>query len=710
MRAVAAVAVALGLASLAAGLAIVIVGFAPIPFYDSFSFFRKFFDAGGWDGYGLAELYARHNEHRIVVPSLWFLLDIWAFRASQAFLIVLTVVSALLHASVLTWMFRRLEHGGPVLWVFAAVAAGTALSPLAWENLVWSFQVQFIQVWLFATLAFASLTVGEGRRDWNRTALAILCGLAATYTMANGLAVWPLLVGLALWRGLRGAPVWLLVAVGVAVTAVEVAGFQPHSTHSDPADTVLRPIAVIHYALRYLTGGVAIIGPVARDLLGAALVLAVIVMAIEAVLHRGRNRPEHGVWLALAGFVIASALLTGLGRIGFGLAQADASRYATPSLLFLVVVFGLVLDRVARSRIPAAAPVVGIAAVLALLVPGLFLAQRELPAIAGARDSRINAIVGYLASGYRPADLLSLFPRITTVPPRVMAGLDRSGLGPFADRARFMPPPAALHGAAQPPIGDCRGHIDRVVSNPVDGVEVSGWAVDAGGDEQPRWILVTDASGAVVAWGSSLVWRPDVAAALGTRWGGRGFKATGGAATAGPLGVYGVFDDGRRCRVGRAMTPASARFLATLPGNALPATSEAWVVSSGDKAFTADREETPASARPAVTSLGPTSSRLDASLVVTSPEAPSDLLVPVRTGLYPVGARVALVDADTGEELDHHDFGRPSAERWVWLVLHDTGAAAVGRRLLLYATTTDRGAWQGLAVGRPYWLPGRRQE
>src|SRR3546814_7806542 len=59
--------------------------------------------------------------------SLWFLLDIALFDATQAFLITVTVLSAVAHATVLAWVFRSLGHRGPLFWAFAAAALGAAL-------------------------------------------------------------------------------------------------------------------------------------------------------------------------------------------------------------------------------------------------------------------------------------------------------------------------------------------------------------------------------------------------------------------------------------------------------------------------------------------------------------------------------------------------------------------------------------------------------
>ena len=476
MKVVALFALALGAVSAAAGLAFAIVDFAPIPFADSVDFFRQIRKVGGLEHFGLEQLYARHNEHRLVIPRLWFLLDTVAFDATQAFLIVVTVLSSLVHAAVLALLFRSLGHRGWPLWAFAGAAVGAVLSPGQWENLVWGFQVQFVQVWLFATLAFVAVAHASGKAAWWLVPAGILAGLASTYSMANGMLVWPLLVALALWRGLRGGPLVLLLAAAVAVLAFQAAGFKVHPGHGDPIKTIAEPGKLLLYAFRYLTNGIGAIGSLGQEIIGALLTLAVIGIAIDAIVRRPRYSPTHAVLLAIAGFIIGAALATALGRVNFGVGQANATRYATPSFIFLLVTGALLLERLLRVQsvqLKAGVTAVGVAL---LLVPGLVDGVRHVPAALGERDGRINAIATYIAGGYRPLELKPLYPFLPVRPYRMLHLMDAQGWGPFADRERFVPP-AALLGAADPsPSGACRGNIEFALSDPVDGVVVSGWA------------------------------------------------------------------------------------------------------------------------------------------------------------------------------------------------------------------------------------------
>lgn len=552
MRSVAAAVVVLGLISALAGIAVAVVAFEPIPYADSIDFFRRFFEVGGWQGYGLRELYARHNEHRLVIPRLWFLLDLALFDATQASLIVVIVLSSIAHAGVLAWVFRCLDHRGPLSWAFAVAAIGAALSPAQWENLVWSFQVQFVQVWLFGSLAFVAVAFGDERSSWIRTAAAITCGLASTYSMANGILIWPLLVALALWRGARGGPLWLLVIAAAAVIGVEAANYQAHAGHGDPLLTIRQPIAVVRYALRYLTSGVAVLGTAAQEVLGAALVAAWGAFAAYALLRRERCAPAHGVLLALASFVVGAALLTALGRVTFGLGQANAARYATPSLLFITSILGLLLDRLARVEDRRVVPAALAAGGSLLLAPGLIDGARHLQAVVDQRNARIDAIVSYASAGYRPGAMLALYPVEVPFVRLVLDGLDRRGLGPFADRSGVAPEQRMVGGDLEVPAMVCEGQLASAAGEPARWLRLSGW-FSAPIWSGPTWVVALDEDRRVAAWGlSHFAWRR-AGKSIRQRSGRWTFEVVAARRDRRIEFLVVLFGDGRSCRIGAAI-------------------------------------------------------------------------------------------------------------------------------------------------------------
>lgn len=554
MRMAAALVVAIGALSALVGVAVAIVAFEPIPYADSIDFFRGFFKVGGWDGYGFQQLYVRHNEHRLVVPRLWFLLDLWLFSATQASLIVVIVLSSVAHAALLAWTFARMGHRGAPLWAFAAAAVGATLSPAQWENLVWSFQVQFIQVWLFATAAFVAVAFAEGRGSWLRSGVAILCGLASTYSMANGILVWPLLIALALWRGSRGGPLVLLVVAACSVIGVEAATYQAHTGHGDPLQTIRQPLILARYALRYLTAGVAVVGTLGQELLGSILVAAWAAFAVEALLRRDRFEPGRAVLLGIGAFVIGAAVLTALGRITFGLGQANAVRYATPSLVFMVAVAGLLLDRLSRSGHQRVLPAVTVAGAAILLVPGMVDLARHLQAIVDQRNARADAMIGYASAGYRPGTMLALYPAEVPYLRTVVEQLDRNGLGPFADRSRVSPSRDLLD-APMPASGLlCQGEVSEVGPAGADG-RLRGW-FSAGLRTEPRWVVAVDQDRRAVAWGAGhFDWRR-LGKSLRRQTGRWSFEVAMPTARGRPAALVVLFADGGTCRIDAAIAPA----------------------------------------------------------------------------------------------------------------------------------------------------------
>ena len=100
---------------------------------------------------GLADFWAQHNEHRIVVARLQFLADYGLFDGTNVFLFaaIAVVVARARRSSFAAAVYLDTRDRLLALGTLAVGDAAT-LSPAGWENLTWAFQVQFVQVFLFA--------------------------------------------------------------------------------------------------------------------------------------------------------------------------------------------------------------------------------------------------------------------------------------------------------------------------------------------------------------------------------------------------------------------------------------------------------------------------------------------------------------------------------------------------------------------------------
>jgi hypothetical protein len=152
-------------------------------------------DFWGW-------LWAQNNEHRVPLPRLLLLSAVWIsggdFRAGM----VLNTLALAAAAAAMIFLARRLR---------GHVAYADAFFPLAllhlghWENLVWSWQIQFVSSMLLTTLLLL-LIVRYGAWPPLGASLAAALGLLLLPLVgANGLAVVP--AG-ALWLAYLGYVRW----------------------------------------------------------------------------------------------------------------------------------------------------------------------------------------------------------------------------------------------------------------------------------------------------------------------------------------------------------------------------------------------------------------------------------------------------------------------------------------------------------------------
>lgn len=273
----------------------------------------------------LGFLWAQHNDHRIFLPRLLYfaLLKLSGGDFRSVMLFNAVALGALAFAMI--WVARRVR---------GQTSYADAFFPLAllhwghYENILWSFQVQFV---LSTTLAgVLLLIVVRYGDDLTRGAvfLAGVCLLLLPLCGANGLAYVP---ALALWLAYAGVVRWRragpgskrdgLVLLAFALAAFALVAFYfvgYQSQRSSFAGPGLR--ASVRATLQLLSFG---FGPAAPAFWPYLLVAAPLLMLISAVvlLRAGALRQEErtralGLLLFLGG-VACLALGIGWGRSEF---------------------------------------------------------------------------------------------------------------------------------------------------------------------------------------------------------------------------------------------------------------------------------------------------------------------------------------------------------------------------------------------------------
>ncbi len=351
-----------------------------VPFWDEWAFIPDLQKSAA-GRFGLADLWAQHNEHRLFFPRLIFLpvahFTHWNLRSEM---IVSLVLAAAIFVLVVALLRRTLSPYSRGLFLLSSVAVGWfVFSPVQYQNWLWGWQVQWFLSNLAALGAIALLSSWpESRRRWVGVACAIAAAVVASYSLASGLLVW--MACLAVFvpkKRLRPyLPVWL-AAAGVTVGAYLVGYHKPPQT--PPLTALLHhPGAFIAYVLRYL--GAPLFGNNGYSAFVGGAIVGIFVATTAFLAPRAPEAFSRAVaWVALGFYAMLSAALTGIGRVGFGVDQSEASRYTTTSTLFLLATVALVLVAVASrnyrwNRLPAA---VALGVLGAVLVAGLVAGYKE---------------------------------------------------------------------------------------------------------------------------------------------------------------------------------------------------------------------------------------------------------------------------------------------------------------------------------------------
>ncbi|MEM9572681.1 MAG: hypothetical protein AAF996_14535 [Pseudomonadota bacterium] len=333
-----------------------VIGYSPIPYWDMWGATLQFVQRFDDDPFRL--LFSQHNEHRIVLSRLLFLVDYHVFDGASAFLVVCNYLFALAIWAVLARCLLALNAAEkhPDRWILVALLGAWLFLWAQKVNFTWAFQSQFFLAQLLPLLAFLSLGQAAVRSGtWNRWFLsAVLLGAMSSLTMANGVFALPLMAFGAVLLRMKPGPIIVLALCAAIVISLYFSDYHQPSAHGSVLQTLTsQPLSILLYTFTYLGNpGVYIAG--SSDLvkgLSALVGLGLAVTASGLTALAVRRCPAHPVSFGLLLFIIfvgAGAFVTATGRLSFGLDSAFSSRYTTPVLMAWAALFCIASPRLMR--------------------------------------------------------------------------------------------------------------------------------------------------------------------------------------------------------------------------------------------------------------------------------------------------------------------------------------------------------------------------
>jgi hypothetical protein len=677
--ALAACALMLGLFSFGTLIAIGYLNYTKLPWFDAWTHWIRYLNSGS----SLTFLFSLHNEHRIPVSRLLYLVDEKWFSADTRFLLWCAFLAQF--GSAL--MLHRLASGSADLsraqraYIFGLILMLLFAAP-QWINFTWTFQTCFVVVFFAAIAAFVALKNSvRGIRSPERSvsalwvAASITMGLIATGSMANGLLVWPLMVMMAVCIGLPRTVVGGLAVVGFVVIFAYMYGYHPRDSVNVSSSWMKAP-EVVAFGSAYLGSAldeplVAATRAVGLDwdqyrvlLCGLAGVLGIMWffdLVILTIREPSRQTPARIAMLHILAFLLASSALTAVGRVQFPMKDSLTSRYVTPSLLFWASLIALAMSASISERCSRASARSDRLRVVALIAAAFVGGLVQLPKVAYAVDTErylsegeyalINGVfapeawqrfVGSGAAG-------SMIPVVRYFRAHHMASFSR-------EWTRWIGDPALAHFVMTSSDSDCVGaweSVSRVGGSFSPAAVAEGWGYDRRFKRAPDRVVFTDGARRIVGFATPTRRRPDLRSGHPEVSTGRvGWVSYLPAGVSSDITAFLVLGDGRSlCRAGASHVPGNYLTVrAEKAGGIIPG-----VAVSADGKWVKDLRPLGAPAPPFPTETW-SSQTLNVGTGVlrlgpVNATAGLSIGLPLTTGPRASAVRVSVIERGTGEVL-----------------------------------------------------------
>lgn len=333
-------------------LLFVIARGSPVPYWDQFAIAEFLIRTADSTGYpSLSDLFAQHNESRKFFPRLIFwllsLLGTWDVRREMLVNVAMLTVGA----GFITVLARRTLPPWPA--AFASVVGGTLLLSISqWQNLIWGIQI-VTTIPTVALLFSLVVLLHPTPHLYLRVALAAVAAVVATFSYANGMALWPLLVPVLLLAPAATGRQRMIALAGLMVVGVASVGayffdYARPGQHPGLDSAIKSPEAAIRYFVLFVGNGLRIASTQPAPMMIGAGALAVV--GVCTVVLYGSAWVQRSLvplrtacpWLTLAAYTLLSAAATTAGRLGFGVQTALSERYVTFALPLFIALIPLV--------------------------------------------------------------------------------------------------------------------------------------------------------------------------------------------------------------------------------------------------------------------------------------------------------------------------------------------------------------------------------
>jgi hypothetical protein len=329
-------------------LALILVNGVNVPFWDEW-WLTGLIKAIQTGQASFETFWAPNNEHRIPIPKAVFSLLIPATGWNSIAIMVISWLVVMSAGLFLFYSFTRVFNPlRPRLWLATiGVAFLLFFSPIQKENWLWAFQLGFflVQGAVIVSLLYISFTdIALGKR----LALSVAFAIVASFSSAQGLLVWPVLLVIVLIGDdtnkdkMVGA--FVLIAATAAMYALYLHNYpkMPSYRHLPLGDILRAPQVPFLYFVGLLGAPLTSWVPSTLRVQSACCVGSFLLLCffwLCYTIFKNHKQGRAAGWIGLGCFALAFCMMTTYGRGALGIDTAVlVGRYTTHTLLFVIVI------------------------------------------------------------------------------------------------------------------------------------------------------------------------------------------------------------------------------------------------------------------------------------------------------------------------------------------------------------------------------------
>tara|TARA_R110002095_G_scaffold173898_1_gene151345 strand:- start:7325 stop:9424 length:2100 start_codon:yes stop_codon:yes gene_type:complete len=486
--------------------------FSPVPFWDMWSGYIGFYlrvldnDHSVW--------LSQHNEHRILISRILFWLDLEYFKGQGVFLVCVNLVIQLGTAFVFLAVVSKKLKADPYKTAVYAFVFCLLFSWVQRENFIWAFQSPFLFVFLFSLLSFLTMGRYTAENKKHYFLLSLFFGYCATFSMANGLLVFPLLVVQALILRASKLSIATIIAVAITASFIYFVDYQKPVRHDSTIESILQhPILVTAFTLTYLGSPFAFV--LKQTFLVTAtgfLFLTGTGVLLYCIIKKHALDDVNVTLFIFLLFIVGTAFATASGRIFIGLNGAMANRYATPALMGWITL--ILIGFINRTTLPKACFYFAKGSLIC--IPLLLLPQqlRAFENFAGTAFNRKIAVLGVAHHQYDSLYFEQICYRQEGLLDIIEQSIDK-GISVFSsDWIKYENNKIAASSIHPEP---CMGSIDSTEpfqSGSSISYRVKGWVWNPETHTVPERIILADKELNIVGYGISGEPRIDITKAI----------------------------------------------------------------------------------------------------------------------------------------------------------------------------------------------------